>query len=227
MERLGPALTPVLKDVVLFCEATSGLKLRFYQEEAARAIVDSVAYKKGLSFVVVFPRQSGKNELQAQIETYVMVTLNEFDTEIVKASPTWKPQTQNAMRRLERVLSRNQITNRRWAKESGYITAQSSITFLSGGPQAMVGRRLRITGCDGAWDVRWTNGTRLRQWRLRPMPCVFWGDGLDGRACWETSCRQPGQLALDSAAYLCALRRQGSTGGAGIWPVRRRTGAPS
>ena len=181
MEELGTALIPVLNDVVLFCEAISGLKLRSYQEEAARAIVDSVAYRKGLTFVVVFPRQSGKNELQAQIETYVMVTLNEFDTEIVKASPTWKPQTQNAMRRLERVLSRNLITDRRWAKESGYIYRfnQARIIFLSGGPQAnVVGATANeLLECDEAQDVqvdKWdkdfapmaasTNATR-----------VFWG----------------------------------------------------
>jgi hypothetical protein len=181
MEKLGLALIPVLKDVVLFCEATSGLKLRSYQEEAARAIVESVAFKKGLSFVVLFPRQSGKNELQAQIETYVMVTLNEFDTEIVKASPTWKPQTQNAMRRLERVLSRNLITEGRWAKESGYIYRfnQARVIFLSGSPQAnVVGATANeLLECDEAQDIqvdKWdkdfapmaasTNATR-----------VFWG----------------------------------------------------
>jgi hypothetical protein len=107
--------------VTLFARYASGLKLRTYQEAVARTIVDSVIQRKGLSIVVVFPRQSGKNELQAQIETYLLALFSQLDAEIVKVSPTWKPQTLNAMRRLERVLSRNLITRERWKKESGYI----------------------------------------------------------------------------------------------------------
>ncbi len=107
--------------MTLFARYASGLKLRTYQEAVARTIVDSVIQRKGLSIVVVFPRQSGKNELQAQIETYLLALFSQLDAEIVKVSPTWKPQTLNAMRRLERVLSRNLITRERWKKESGYI----------------------------------------------------------------------------------------------------------
>ncbi len=60
--------------------------------------------------------------------------------EIVKISPTWKPQTLNAMRRLERVLQKNLITRSMWAKESGYIYRLNTarIFFFSGGPQANI-----------------------------------------------------------------------------------------
>jgi len=91
--------------------------------------------------VVVFPRQSGKNELQAQIETYLLTLLSQLDTEIVKISPTWKPQTLNAMRRLERVLDKNLIVHDvGWNKESGYIykVGKARIFFLSGGPAASI-----------------------------------------------------------------------------------------
>ncbi|MCJ7624616.1 MAG: hypothetical protein MUO76_14035, partial [Anaerolineaceae bacterium] len=111
----------LLKDVLLFVEIASMLRLREYQQSVATSIVDSVYKRKGLTFVVMFPRQSGKNELQAQIETYLLLLMSEMGAEIVKVSPTWKPQSQNAMRRLENVLSKNTLTRSMWKKESGYI----------------------------------------------------------------------------------------------------------
>src|SRR4030065_2369592 len=111
----------ILRDMSRCCEEAAGIRLRSYQQEVANAIVDSAIRGKGLSFVVVFPRQSGKNELQAQIEAYLLIICSVQQAEIVKVSPTWKPQSLNAMRRLERVLKRNLISRARWTKESGYI----------------------------------------------------------------------------------------------------------
>jgi hypothetical protein len=111
-------LTAMLSDISNFC-VTSGLRLRSYQREAAEAILDSVLLRRGLTFVVLFPRQSGKNELQAQIEAFLLLTLSHTDAEIVKVSPTWKPQSLNAMRRLERVLAGNLLTRACWKKEQG------------------------------------------------------------------------------------------------------------
>ncbi|RPJ38175.1 MAG: hypothetical protein EHM21_17220, partial [Chloroflexi bacterium] len=111
---------PVPADPVAFA-AAGGLKLRLYQQDVARAIVDSVLQRRGLSFVVMFPRQSGKNELQAQVEACLLALLAGEDAEIIKVSPTWRPQSINAMRRLQRVLERNPYTAGQWTKENGYI----------------------------------------------------------------------------------------------------------
>ncbi len=174
-------------NVISFSYMASRLHLRVYQEEVAQAITDSVFRKLGKTFVIVFPRQSGKNELQAQIETYLLTVLMQLDAEMVKVSPTWKPQTQNAMRRLERVLSRNLITQTRWSKESGYIyrVGKARIFFLSGGPTASVvgATASTLLECDEAQDVtieKWdkdfapmaasTNATR-----------VFWGTAWTSR----------------------------------------------
>ncbi|MGW8227033.1 MAG: hypothetical protein ACWGOY_14930, partial [Anaerolineales bacterium] len=122
MIDLQAALSEVFRNVIMFSHAMSGIRLREYQEGPAKAIIQSVRDRAGFSFVIIFPRQSGKNELQAQIEAYLMFILHKQDTEIVKASPTWKPQSINAMRRLERVLERNTIYKYiKWDKESGYI----------------------------------------------------------------------------------------------------------
>ncbi len=97
MEQLA-TVRILLQDVIKFAALASGLRLRAYQVQVARAVINSVQQHLGLTFVVIFPRQSGKNELQAQIETFIMTVLSNRNTEIVKVSPTWKPQAMNAMR---------------------------------------------------------------------------------------------------------------------------------
>lgn len=138
--ELPDPIKEVLRDVTCFAEFASGLRLRSYQVEVARAVVDSVVHHRGLSFVVMFPRQSGKNELQAQIEAYLLALYSGRDAEIVKVSPTWKPQSLNAMRRLQRVLERNLFCRYLWRKESGYIFRLNTarIFFLSGSPETNI-----------------------------------------------------------------------------------------
>lgn len=122
-----------------------------------RAVVESVKKQLGMTFVVIFPRQSGKNELQAHLEAFLLVMFSSREGEIVKVSPTWKPQAQNAMRRLERVLKRNLYTSLVWQKEQGYIyrLQNARISFLSGAESSnVVGATASILlSCDEAQDV--------------------------------------------------------------------------
>ncbi|MBE9474295.1 MAG: hypothetical protein IMY85_05345, partial [Chloroflexi bacterium] len=157
MTDFSPSLKEIFRDIVIFSKFISGITLRIYQQEVAIAIVDSVFDQAGRTIVVIFPRQSGKNELQAQIETFLLYVLSRYDAEMVKASPTWKPQSLNAMRRLERVLKRNILTKGKWKKESGYIYRidQARIYFLSGGETAnVVGATANeLLQCDEAQDI--------------------------------------------------------------------------
>jgi hypothetical protein len=129
-----------LKDISCFCKEASGLTLRGYQKAPALAILKSIQEHAGRSFVVMFPRQSGKNELQAQLETYLFCLFYLMGAEIVKVSPTWKPQTLNAMRRLERVLEVNKLARHFWSKESGYIfrVGTCRLYFFSGQPRSNI-----------------------------------------------------------------------------------------
>ncbi len=200
-----PVLKYVLRDIEVFSRLTSGLRLRRYQVEVARAIVDSVIQHKGLSFVVIFPRQSGKNELQAQIETYLLTLLSGLDAEIVKISPTWKPQSLNAMRRLERVLKKNLFTRVSWRKEQGFIYCNESarIFFYSGSPTANVvgATASTLLECDEAQDVQ------IAKWdkEINPMAAstnatrVFWG------TAWSSQTL----LAREKRTALEAQRRDG------------------
>lgn len=145
-----------MADIYRFCALVPGFRLRRYQLEVASRIREAVIGGEGGSFVVVFPRQSGKNELQAHLEAFCLVLFFEGG-ELVKASPTWKPQSLNAMRRLERVLSRNELTRGRWWKEQGYVYrfGEARLYFLSGAPTAnVVGATANtLLQCDEAQDV--------------------------------------------------------------------------
>jgi hypothetical protein len=130
----------LLQEPRLFARFASRLTLREYQAGVCEAICDSVLKRRGLTFVVMFPRQSGKNELQAQLEAYLLALFCEAPMEIIKVSPTLKPQAQNAMRRLERTLKKNVYLSKSWRKQAGtlYAVNEARIQFLSGSPQSSI-----------------------------------------------------------------------------------------
>ncbi len=175
------AIKALLGDIRLFTAHAGGLRLRGYQQAVARAVSRSVLERRGETFVVMFPRQSGKNELQAQLQAYLLTLLSEMHAEIVQISPTWKPQSLNAMRRLERVLGSNVLTARRWTKESGYIyrLGVARIYFLSGHPESnIVGQTAStLLSVDEAQEI----GMDKFDKEILPMAAstnatiVFWG----------------------------------------------------
>jgi hypothetical protein len=175
-------LRETFKDLTLFTDYGAKVKLRSYQREIASAIVNSVRQNLGLTFVVMLPRQSGKNELQAHLEAWLMLVWSRIgNKELVKVSPTWKPQSQNAMRRLERTLNKNFFTKARWSKENGYIyrIGNARMVFLSGAPTSnIVGATASLLlECDEAQDVEISKWDR----EIAPMAAstnatrVFWG----------------------------------------------------
>ncbi len=181
MTKLVELLKKLLRDVVLFVQTANGLQLRSYQEAVARSVIHSVVHGEGLSFVVIFPRQSGKNELQAQLQAYLLTLFSAQQQEMVQVSPTWRPQTENAMHRLERVLSSNLIVKDRWEKHTGHIyqVGKARLTFLSGSPTAnIVGATANLLlSIDEAQDIAQDKFDK----DIAPMAAstnatrVFWG----------------------------------------------------
>ncbi len=198
-------LIRVMMDFTMFTELSSGLRLRGYQVAVARAILESILNNYGDSLAVILPRQSGKNELQAQIETYLLSLYSRLDAEIVKVSPTWKPQTENAMRRLERVLRRNYHSIARWSKEAGYIyrVGSARIYFLSGSPStSVVGATANLLlSCDEAQDIG------IEKWdkEFAPMAAsrnatrVFWGTAWTSKTLLARELRLARQREADLA----------------------------
>jgi hypothetical protein len=80
------------------------MKLRPYQLEVARAAMDSIQKGKGLSFSVEIARQGGKNELSAHLEVLLLTLYMARGGNLIKCSPTFKPQTIISIERLKQRL---------------------------------------------------------------------------------------------------------------------------
>jgi hypothetical protein len=75
-------------------------RLRPYQVEVARAVLDSVLNHRALTISVEMARQGGKNELSAQLEAFLLVANMLRSVDSVKCAPTFEPQCRISMRRL-------------------------------------------------------------------------------------------------------------------------------
>ncbi|MGD0753044.1 MAG: hypothetical protein ABSA23_16750 [Anaerolineales bacterium] len=131
--------------------------LRPYQEIAIQAVVNSVQKKRGMSFVWIFPRQSGKDEALAILVQYLLTRFEKYGGEMVFFNPTFKPQTETSMRRLETRLRGNILTMGKWNRRSGYIYQINNAycTYLSADPTAHVvsARANRLLVVNEAQDV--------------------------------------------------------------------------
>jgi hypothetical protein len=114
-------------------------RLRPYQREVATAVLDSVFGGKGLTFSVEIARQGGKNELSAQLELLLLTLYMGKYQNLVKCSPTFRPQTVISMRRLEDRLDDAGFRGI-WKSELGYIVrlGAARAIFLSAEETASV-----------------------------------------------------------------------------------------
>lgn len=146
----------LLTDVGLFSRYVVGRPLRPYQLEPARAILDSVLHRKGLTFTVMMARQAGKNELSAQLEVYLLNLFQRVGGNIVKCAPTFKPQIVNSKLRLEGALN-NRWNFGRWKSSYGYMVTlgKASVLFFSANESSnVVGATVHILlEVDEAQDV--------------------------------------------------------------------------
>ena len=140
MEEISTLVKTLLRNPLHFTKYNCRFRIRRYQQGVLEAVTESVLNERGLSFVVMFPRQSGKNELQAHLEVYLLTLLSRHCVEMIKISPTLKPQALTCMRRFERVAQRALLVKNLWKKESGntYRLGGARITFLSGAPESNI-----------------------------------------------------------------------------------------
>lgn len=155
-EQLAQALKYWLSDISNFSRLIVDLPLRRYQLRPAREILRSILRGEGREFAVLMARQAGKNELSGQLEAYLLNLFRRRGGQIVKASPTYKPQTINSILRLTQRL--NNCWNRgQWRRREGYIVELDAARtlFFSAGPRANVvgGTASLLLECDEAQDV--------------------------------------------------------------------------
>ena len=108
------------------------MKLRPYQQEVVRAVIDSIQLSKGLTISVEIARQGGKNELSAHLEVLLMTLFMSQGGNLVKCSPTFKPQTIISMQRLKERLDEFGFDGI-YRTEMGYIIVLGAVrtVFLS------------------------------------------------------------------------------------------------
>ena len=167
-------------------------RLRPYQVEAGRAILESVLRGSGLSFSVEVARQGGKNELSAQLEVLLLTLHLGRDVDAVKCAPTFDPQGRISMRRLwSRLLEAGLAPLA--SQESGHIVrvGRARLVFLSAEPGAnVVGHSAQLLlEVDESQDVEEEKFDR----EFRPMAAaanattVFYGTAWDDSTLLERS----------------------------------------
>ena len=80
------------------------IRLRPYQVEPARAIIEDVRAGGGHTFTVMMSRQAGKNELSAWLEKILLARAIATGGDGVKCAPTFRPQLLTSIARLRKHL---------------------------------------------------------------------------------------------------------------------------
>jgi Terminase RNaseH-like domain len=111
-----------------------------YQLEVLEALVAALNCGQGGIYTVMMARQSGKNELSAILEAYLLATRTAGT--IIKAAPTYKPQVINSRMRLMTMLESPFLKARVWTAH-GYIIGLApdfdpNSLVLQTGPRVML-----------------------------------------------------------------------------------------
>jgi len=132
-------LDTIRKDPVNWA-ISAGVSLRPYQRQIALAIKDSIIRQAGRTFVVILPRQSGKNELQAHLFAWLLFRAANSGGRLVSVSPTFKPQTYNSMDRVAASLDASLGARGLWRPSNGFIyrLGKARLQFFSGESSAKV-----------------------------------------------------------------------------------------
>lgn len=125
-----------MSDIALFSKHVIGLPLHQYQIKNLYPILDAVLKHQGLEFMLIYPRQSGKNESVAQLLVYLMLLFSRSGGNIVYAAIG--DGLGRGIRRLEERLdnpwTRGMVEKR--SRPTGRAFGNCAINFLSANPLA-------------------------------------------------------------------------------------------
>jgi hypothetical protein len=127
----------ILLSIRLFSALVVQTPLRAYQVGPADAVIDSCLNNRGLEFLWVFPRQSGKDEAVAQLCVFLLTLFQRVEAGMVHVFPT-SAQLATGITRLSHRLE-NLWTGGRWwgkSKPSRVGLGLAQVAFFSGHPQA-------------------------------------------------------------------------------------------
>ena len=188
--RAGASMTVAMTPTAQLGAGPWKQRLRPYQVEAGRAILESVRTGQGESFSVEMARQGGKNELSAQLEALLLTLHMRRDVDAVKCAPTFEPQGRISLRRLWSRLQEAGLGPLA-SMEAGHVVRvhRARLVFLSAEPGAnVVGHTAQLLlEVDEAQDVDKEKFDR----DFRPMAAtanattVFWGTAWDDSTLLE------------------------------------------
>lgn len=140
MSTLVQTIKNIARTFDRFTSRGGALTMRPYQLEPAETILRSIRENQGLTIVLIISRQAGKDELLANLVTYLLNLYSHREKGIVYVNPTFKPQTVNAMLRLESRLKANLLTRTFWRKLAGFMFRinNATVSYLSGDKHANV-----------------------------------------------------------------------------------------
>jgi hypothetical protein len=132
------AMVECCRDIETFSARVLRRPLRAYQVAPAQAIIASVLGRRGLTLAVMMARQAGKNETAAHVEAFLLNAYRQRGGQLVKAAPTFRPQTLNSLLRLRGVLAAAPLPPP--LGEHGYMlrVGRARALFFSAQPQANV-----------------------------------------------------------------------------------------
>ena len=125
------AATLLLRRIDLFSRHVLGIPLYAYQLAPLQAILDSVLNRRGHDFLLIFPRQAGKNEAVAHLFVFLLNLLQRSGGSIVFAAIG--DGVGRGLRRLEERLE-NDLNRGRWKKGSRPLRralGKAAVVFLS------------------------------------------------------------------------------------------------
>ncbi|MFQ5435726.1 MAG: hypothetical protein ACE5FD_12690 [Anaerolineae bacterium] len=129
-------LTAALKSPALFSRHIIGIPLHHYQIDPITAVLDSVLHGHGREFLIIMPRQSGKNEAIAHLLVMLLNLYQRRGGNIVYGAIG-----DGLGRGISRLQSRldNPLNGRTWRKAANptrRIVGAAAAVFLSSHPQA-------------------------------------------------------------------------------------------
>jgi hypothetical protein len=136
MSRVTAAAKAILSDIGHFSRLVIETELYDYQIEPLHAVIDSVFSHAGREFLIIMPRQSGKNEAVAQLLVYLLNLYQRKGGSIVYA--TAGDGVGRGLARLETRLD-NPWNIGRWKKRAGptrRILGRAQCAFMSAHPTA-------------------------------------------------------------------------------------------
>lgn len=136
MSRVARAAKSILSNPALFSRAVLRIPLYNYQLNPLVSVVDSVLNCRGLDFLCVFPRQSGKNESAAHLIVYLLNLFQRVGGSIVFGATG--DGLGRGIRRLDERLD-NTWNHGHWtrgASPTSRSLGRASVRFLSSHPSA-------------------------------------------------------------------------------------------